>query len=121
MWKNKLYDHKQELQSVGISLCWYFISILWKFWILEHSLKSLISWERGKSANPPNPQSKIRGLLFVLSDSTEVHMHTKLNLSASLEDLSLVRRNFARAEYIGIVSLKKTCGTDASQGQLVSS
>lgn len=28
MWRNKLYDHKQELQSVCISLCWYFISVL---------------------------------------------------------------------------------------------
>lgn len=73
MWKNKLYDHKQELQSVAISLCRYFISVLWIFWILEQGLKSLISEDRGKSANPPNPQSKIRGLLFVLSDSTEVH------------------------------------------------
>lgn len=47
-------------------------------------------------------------------------MHAKLGLAASSEDLSLVRSNFARAEYIGIVSLKKTWGMDALQGWTVS-
>lgn len=75
MWKNKLYDHKQELQSVGISLrCWHFLSISWMLWILEQGLKSLISSDRGESANPPTPQSKMRGFLFALNDGSEVHI-----------------------------------------------
>lgn len=75
MWKNKLYDHKQELQSVGISLrCWHFLSISWMLWILEQGLKSLIFSDRGESANPPTPQSQMRGFLFALNDGSEVHI-----------------------------------------------